>query len=236
MELSGREASCCIIKISIISKIILFYYKRHNFNPWSVYVWNHVILTQWIIVTKVMVNASMDTCGRLYRFSFREDEYLLYFKVKGGSRVLGKGGTKINRGDCACYGAIHRPKGCDALGVAGGWFGGGCPSEMIMNCSWMVLEQFMCSSWTLIHEQFMNYPWTWNGQVHEVGEVHELGVHKFEFMNLWVHELFINNSSWIVHELLVHDLFMNNFWKWYMNSSGIVHEHLFMNSSWIVHE
>ena len=85
------------------------------------------------------------------------------------------------------------------------------PSEMIMNCSWMVLEQFMCSSWTLIHEQFMNYPWTWNGQVHEVGEVHELGVHKFEFMNLWVHELFMNYSSWIVHELLVHDLFMNNF-------------------------
>ena len=86
-------------------------------------------------------------------------------------------------------------------------------SEMIMNCSWMVLEQFMCSSWTLIHEQFMNYeyPWTWNGQVHEVGEVHELGVHKFEFMNLWVHELFVNYSSWIVHELLVHDLFMNDF-------------------------
>ena len=61
-----------------------------------------------------------------------------------------------------------------------GWHGrGNVPSEMIMNCSWMVLEQFMCSSWTLIHEQFMNYPWTWNGQVHEVGEVHELGVHKF---------------------------------------------------------
>ena len=103
--------------------------------------------------------------------------------------------------------------------------------------SWTVhewfLEQFMCSSWTLIHEQFMNYPWTWNGQVHEVGEVHELGVHKFEFMNLWVHELFMNYSSWIVHELLVHDLFMNNLKKWYMNSSGIVHEHLFMNSSWI---
>ena len=37
--------SLCVIKISIISKIILnlFYYKRHNFNPWSVYVWNHVI-------------------------------------------------------------------------------------------------------------------------------------------------------------------------------------------------
>ena len=76
------------------------------------------------------------------------------------------------------------------------------PSEMIMNCSWMVLEQFMCSSWTLIHEQFMNYPWTWNGQVHEVGEVHELGVHKFEFMNLWVHELVSSwtTSSWFVHE------------------------------------
>ena len=85
------------------------------------------------------------------------------------------------------------------------------PSEMIMNCTWMVLEPFMCSSWTLIHEQFMNYPWTWNGQVHEVGEVHELGVYKFEFMNLWVHELLMTGSSRIIHELLVHDLFMNNF-------------------------
>ena len=28
-----------------------------------------------------MVNASMDTCGRLYLVSFREDEHLLYFKV-----------------------------------------------------------------------------------------------------------------------------------------------------------
>ena len=101
--------------------------------------------------------------------------------------------------------------------------------------SWTVHEWFLNSSWTLIHEQFMNYPWTWNGQVHEVGEVHELGVHKFEFMNLWVHELFMNYCSWIVHELLVHFVH-EQFFIWYMNSSGIVHEHLFMNSSWIVHE
>ena len=42
---------------------------------------------------------------------------------KGGSRVLGKGGDKQNRDDCACYGTIHGPsaRGCDALGVAGGW-------------------------------------------------------------------------------------------------------------------
>ena len=29
---------------------------------------------------------------------------------------------------------------------------------------------------------------------------------------------------------------MNNLKKWYMNSSGIVHEHLFMSSSGIVQE
>ena len=105
---------------------------------------------------------------------------------------------------------------------------------MIMNCSWMVLEQFMCSSWTLIHEQFMNYPWTWNGQVHEVGEVHELGVHKFKFMNLWVHELV---SSWTIHELL----FMNSSWttsSWFVHEQfkKMVHEQ-FWNSSWtFIHE
>ena len=42
--------SLCVIKISIISKIILFYYKRHYFNPWSVCVKSCDTLTQWIIV------------------------------------------------------------------------------------------------------------------------------------------------------------------------------------------
>ena len=47
----------------------------------------------------------------------------------GGFRVLGKGVNKKNRDDCACYRTIHGPsaRGCDALGVAGGWFWGGCP-------------------------------------------------------------------------------------------------------------
>ena len=49
--------------------------------------------------------------------------------VKGGSRVLGKGGGAKNRDDCACYGTIHGTlaRGCDAFGVAEGWFGGGDP-------------------------------------------------------------------------------------------------------------
>ena len=106
--------------------------------------------------------------------------------------------------------------------------------------SWTVHEWFLNSSCAVHEHLFMNSSWTIHE--HEMAKFMKLvrfmnlGVHKFEFMNLWVHELFMNYSSWIVHELLVHDLFMNNFLKWYMNSSGIVHEHLFMNSSWIVHE
>ena len=47
--------------------------------------------------------------------------------VKGGSRVLGRGGGQKNRDDCACYGTIHGAlaRGCDAFGVAGGWLGEG---------------------------------------------------------------------------------------------------------------
>ena len=41
---------------------------------------------------------------------------MCYFSpYKGGSRVLGKGGGE------------PKASGCDALGVAGGWFGGGVP-------------------------------------------------------------------------------------------------------------
>ena len=69
-----------VIKISIISKIILFYYKRHTFNPWSVYVWNRVIHSL-NCYCKVMVNANMDPCWRLYWISFRVGEYLVYFKA-----------------------------------------------------------------------------------------------------------------------------------------------------------
>ena len=104
---------------------------------------------------------------------------------------------------------------------------------MIMNCSWMVLEQFMCSSWTLIHEQFMNYPWTWNGQVHEVGEVHELGVHRFEFMNLWVHELWFMNSSWTTSSWFVHEQFLKMVHEQFWNSSWTFIHEQFMSSSWI---
>ena len=73
--------------------------------------------------------------------------------------------------------------------------------------SWTVHEWFLNSSCAVHEHLFMNSSWTWNGQVHEVGEVH-----KFEFMNLWVHELV---SSWTCE-------FMN---LW-------VHE---LVSSWIVH-
>ena len=48
--------------------------------------------------------------------------------VKGGSRLLGKGGGgQTNRDDCACHSTIHGvlARGWDAFGVAGGWFGGG---------------------------------------------------------------------------------------------------------------
>ena len=103
--------------------------------------------------------------------------------------------------------------------------------------SWTVHEWFLNSSCAVHEHLSMNSSWTIHE--HEMAKFMKLvrfmnlGVHKFEFMNLWVHELFMNYSSWIVHELLVHDLFMNNLKKWYMNSSWIVHEHLFMNSSWI---
>ena len=49
--------------------------------------------------------------------------------VKGGSRLLVRGGGQKNRDDCACYSTIYGAlaRGCDAFGVAGGWFGGGPP-------------------------------------------------------------------------------------------------------------
>ena len=53
--------------------------------------------------------------------------------VKGGSRLLGRGGgvNKI-RDDCACYSTIYGAlaRGCDAFGIAGGGLEGVTPSTI----------------------------------------------------------------------------------------------------------
>ena len=48
---------------------------------------------------------------------------------KGGSRALGKGGTKNNRGDCTGYGANHRrrPVNTTPWASRGGGLEGGFP-------------------------------------------------------------------------------------------------------------
>ena len=86
--------------------------------------------------------------------------------------------------------------------------------------SWTVHEWFLNSSCAVHEHLFMNSSWT----IHKHDMAKFMKLVRFmhlefislsswtcEFMNLWVHELFMIYSSWIVHELLVHDLFMNNF-------------------------